>query len=219
MCCLRRSDDLFICCIQPSVSDILHYGSLEKPGILQNHTEGIPQPVSVEFSDISSVQPDAAALHIIETHQKLHHCRLACASRPDDRNLLSRLYLCAEIMNDNLIRLIAKAYMLKADCSIKLPDLCRMLRCLLLLRLLQKGKNTFCSCCHGLYLIDNLRDLLNRLREIPHILDESLNISYRDHTADRQHAAGKRNACISKIAYKGHHRLHHARQELRLPCR
>ena len=114
MCRFCRRDDFLICCIQPSVTDIFHNGSLEQPGILQYHAKHFTQLSSVEIPDIVSIQADSDAVYVIETHQQLDHCRLSGAGRSNNRNHLPRFYFTGEILNNDFIRCIAKPYMLKA---------------------------------------------------------------------------------------------------------
>ena len=72
------------------------------------------------------IQLNFPAVHIVETHQKLHHRCLARACRTYDRNLLSRIHMCAEIFNNNLLRVVSKVYMFKGHFACHLRDISRM---------------------------------------------------------------------------------------------
>ena len=91
------------------------------------------------------------------------------------------------------------------------------IRKLILFLFAEELKYTFRSSCHGLYLIDHLRDLLNRLCKILDILDKCLNITDTDSSFNGKEPAGNSHTCVSHIADKHHERMHESRQELRFP--
>ena len=68
---------------------------------------------------------------------------------------------------------------------------------LLFLLFLQKLKYTLGCCRHRLYLIDHLRDLLDRLCEVFHILDERLDITDRDRATDCKQSTSQGNTGIT----------------------
>ena len=55
-----------------------------------------------------AVYLDTAAADIIETHQKLHHGRLACPGRAYDSHRLPGFYLAAEIIDDDFIGIVTE---------------------------------------------------------------------------------------------------------------
>ena len=75
-------------------------------------------------------------------------------------------------------------YVVEGDFSCHSLDCCRILDNLVFLFLVQEFKDTLGCRRHRLYHVDDLRDLLDRLGKILHILNKRLNISDRDNIAD-----------------------------------
>ena len=76
-------------------------------------------------------------------------------------------------------------------------DRCRILDNLVFLFLVQELKDTLGCRRHRLYHVDDLRDLLDRLGKVFHILDERLNITDRDDVVDRQKSSGQRHTGVT----------------------
>ena len=217
MSCLGCCDDFLIRRIQPAIPDIFHDRSGEQPGILQYHTKHFPQLLAVEVPHIMPVDPDTAFIDIVITHQQLDHCRLTGSGRTYDRDLLSILYLCRKVVNDQLIRIIAKCHVVKCHISVQAICRCRMIDLLILLLFLKEFKYTLgCGSCR-LQHICHLRDLLDRLRKIPDVLEEGLDISDLNRIFDDEESAKNRHYDISQIADELHDRHHNTGEELRLP--
>ena len=193
-CCC---DNFLICRIEPAVADVFHDGSLEQPRILQDHTEGIAQLSAVEVFDVVVVQQNGSAVDIVEAHQQFDHRRLSGSGRADDRGFLARFYFGAEIVDDNLLRVVAEMYVVEGDFSCHSLDCCRILDNLVFLFLVQEFKDTLGCRRHRLYHVDNLRNLLDRLGKVFHILDKCLDITDRDHVFDRQKSAGQCHAGVA----------------------
>ena len=193
-CCC---DDFFICRIESAVADVFHDGSLEQPRILQDHTEGIAQLSAVEVFDVVSIDLDCPAVDIIKTHQQFDHGCLSGSGRSYDRGFLARFYFGAEIVDDDLLRVVAEMYVVEGDFSCHSLDCCRILDNLVFLFLVQEFKDTLGCRRHRLYHVDNLRNLLNRLGKVFHILDKCLDITDRDHVFDRQKSAGQCHAGVA----------------------
>ena len=82
----------------------------------------------------------------------------------------------------------------------------------------KKFKHPLGGSCHGLQHIGHLRNLLNGIGKVAHILNKRLDITDGDDILNRQECTGNRHRYIAKVAHKHHDRLHHTRQELRFPC-
>ena len=147
MCCFCCCDHFFIRCIQSAITDVFHDRSGEQPGILEHHTEHLVKFASVEVSDIVSVYLDCTLIHIIETHQEFDHGGLTCSGRTYDCDLLSVMYICGEVMNDDLIRVVTELYMLELYISIQTFDRIRMFRLLYFFLFLEEFKYSLgCRC-------------------------------------------------------------------------
>ena len=209
-----RFHHFFIGSIQSAVADVLHDAALKQPGILQYHAKIIPQLLPVEISYIVAVKRNAAALYVIKTHQQFYNGGFARASRPYNSDFLSRLYISAEIFDDDLFRIIAEPNVIEFDSALWIFQLHRIGYGLILLLFVEELEHTLRGRSHRLHLIDDLCNLLNRLCKVLYILDERLDISDTDGSLDGEDSAGDCNSCISQIADKHHNRLHHAGQEL-----
>ena len=208
-CSLRRCNNFLIRGIWPAVTDIFHDTAFEQPCILQHHTKGIAKLSAVEIPDIVVIQKNGSAVYIIITHQQLNHRRFSCSSRADNGNFLTRFYLRAEIMNDDLIRIVSELYMIKGYRSCYRPDISRIFCGLVLFLFVQEFEDTLGCRRHRLYHVDHLRNLLDWLSKVFYILDECLDITDCNHVSDRQQASGQRHTGVAQIPDKHHNRLHH----------
>ena len=132
----------------------------------------------------------------------------------DDGDLLSRLHLCAEIMDDDVLGIIPECHMLELNCASDLTGIIYGIRPVSLFFLAEEFKYSLGSGCHRLHLIHYLSDLLDRLPYVLDILYERLDVSDTYCAAYTEDASGNGYACISEVAYDPHKRSHHARQEL-----
>ena len=195
--CLRCRDHFLIRCVKPAVPDIFHDCSLEQPGILQYHSECITQFPAVEILDIMSIKTDCSAVYIIETHKQFYHRRFSGSGWSYDCDFLSRFYAGTEIIDDDLLWIVSKMDMIKCHCTCNFRNIRRMFYNLLFFLFLQKLKYTLGCCRHRLYLIDHLRDLLDRLCEVFHILDERLDITDCDRATDCKQSTCQGNTGIT----------------------
>ena len=83
--------------------------------------------------------------------------------------------------------------------------------------LFQECKDPFGGSRHGLYLIQNLCNLLHRLGEVLDILNECLNITDGNCSPNGEQSAREGNGCIAQVSDKHHDWLHQAGEELRFP--
>ena len=203
-------DDFLIRSVKSAVPDILHNRAVEQPGILKHHAEHLTQFTAVEILYIVSVDLNGSAVYIVEAHQQLDHGRLSGSGRTDDSDLLTFLHLCGEIIDDDLIRIIAEMYVIKLYISLQPFHGNRIRHCLVFLCFIQELKHSLrCSRC-GLKHICHLRHLLDRLGKVSHILDEGLDITDFDRIFDRQISSQDRHCNISQISDELHHRHHHS---------
>ena len=94
------------------------------------------------------IQKNGSAVYIIIAHQQLNHCRFSCSGRADNGNFLTRFYLRAEIMNDDLIRIVSELYMIKGYRSCYRPDISRIFCGLVLFLFVQEFEDTLgCAIC------------------------------------------------------------------------
>ncbi len=177
-------DDLLICRIEPAVTDILHYSAFEKPRILQHHCKALSQFSAVEIPHIVAVDLYAATVHVVEPHQKLDYCGLACTGRPDNRNCLPRLYVAVEVIDDYSVVRVPETYVLESHCPLDSFGRYRALDFpLVFFLLIEKLIDAFGSCSHALQHAHDLCHLSDRMSEVPNVMDEGLNVAYCDRTS------------------------------------
>ena len=85
MCCLGGGYNIFLGCILIGIGDVFHDASAEQPCILQDHSIRSTEAFSGHSVYRLIVYRYAAAVHIIETHQKIDYCRLSCSGGADYR--------------------------------------------------------------------------------------------------------------------------------------
>ena len=217
--CLRGGDDLLVGGIEPAVADILHDGALEQPGVLQYHAEGVTQVAAAEGGHRVAVDADFAAVYIVKTHQKLDDGRLAGACRPDDGDHFSWLDLGVEIVDDDLIRLIAELHVVEGHLAFYASDFHRIRHITGLFLFFQEFENTLGCGRHGLEHVGNLRQLGDGLGKALDVLDKRDDIADLDRAGRCQHGAGHRDGDVAQVADEVHDRHHHAGQELAFPGR
>ena len=94
-CCC---DTLFICCIQFTITDVLHYRSGKQVDILKNHAKRTTQVCFLDTSDIQSVISDRTFLNIIETVDQVCNSGFTCSGCTHESNFLSRFRIQCNIM-------------------------------------------------------------------------------------------------------------------------
>ena len=155
------------------------------------------------------IQENGSAVDIVETHQQFDHGRFSGSGRADDSNFLARMYFRAEIVDDDLIRIVSELYMVKGYCSCYRPNVGRIFRGLILFLFVQEFKDSLGCRRHRLYHVDHLRNLLDWLGKVFYILDECLDITNCNHVSDCQQTSGQRHTGVAQIPDKHHNRLHH----------
>ena len=144
---LCRLDHFLIRGVKPPVADVLHDRTVEEPGVLEHHTEHLPQLAPVEIFYIVSIHFDGSAVYIVEAHQQFDHGRLSGSGRSHDGDLLPLFYLCREIIDDDLIRIVSEMHMVKFHIALKSFHRNRIRHRLIFLCFIQELKDTLgCSC-------------------------------------------------------------------------
>ncbi len=69
----------------------------------------------VTFGDILAIDGDAPAFEIVETKQQIHQCRLAGAGAADQTDLLARLDIEGQVVDDTFGLAIVEADMIEVD--------------------------------------------------------------------------------------------------------
>ena len=112
-CQLRRGNAFFICSIQFSVPDILHYRPGKQVGILEHDSQGTAKVAFPDLIDIDPVIPDLTVGNIIKPVQQIGNSSLSCAGSPYKGHLLPRLGIKGNIMEYSFSRLVSKIYIMQ----------------------------------------------------------------------------------------------------------
>ena len=164
-----------------------------------------------------AVHFDGTVVDIVETHQQFNQRGFSGSGGTYDGHLLALMNLGREIMNDDLLRIITEADMLKAYLTLRILQSHRICHGLFLFFFLQELKNTLGSRRRGLKHICHLGNLLNRLGKALDILDKGLNLTDFNGTADDLPAAHQSHHHITDIAHELHDGHHHTGEKLGFP--
>ena len=96
---------------------------------------------SVEVSYVMAVDLDRTAVYIIKAHEQFDHRCFSGSCRTDDCDFLTFFYICREIVNDDLFRIVSEMYIFKFNISreVLLPK--QVLYCLIFFRFFEEFKH------------------------------------------------------------------------------
>ena len=222
----RCCNDLLVCSIQLSITDIILHCSSEKVSILKYDPHGTAQICFFDLVDIDAVISDLPILDIIETVQKIGYGSFSSSCRSNKSNFLPWLCIHFHIMEHDLVIIIAKIHPIQNHIPFQFNVICfsgilmKMLPCpssgshisflqlsilflyihkgnisLICLRLLiQKFKDTFCSC----------KGHNNTVKLLAHLIDRHAEAFIKSEEAG-QTAQGKPSDAIQRqaSAYNG----------------
>ena len=166
-CRFCRLNNFFIRGIQPPVSNIFPYRAGKKMRILQNHRDIFPQLLPVHPADIDAVHRDRAALYIIKTVDQIRDRRFSGSRRADKGDLLSRLRIERNILQNHLPRLIAERHMVKHHLTADRRDRNRIRRICRLRFRIQHCKHALRACQRRKYVSNLHGKLVDRSGKLP----------------------------------------------------
>ena len=208
--------DLGIARIGASVADVLADGAVEQPGVLQHHGKLAAQCRAVPVAHVDALDAQRTAVHVVETLQQLNERGLAGAGGADDGDGLAGLRLAAKVVDDGLVRRVAKLDVVELHVAGALLGNLRV-GLLLLLGRGEELKDALGGSGHRLHRIAHVAQLLHRLRKVAHVLDKALDVAGRGVAGQRELRAHHDDAHVAHVAHQAHKRHHQARQELRAP--
>jgi len=191
----------------------------KKPGILQHHPEQPAQVLSRVVDDISAVQRDFPFIHIVETHEELHHGSLASPRGAYDGHPHSRPYFRGKRADDRGVLGIAEFHAPEIDIPFNSGLLPSGAGIGFFLFLLQERENTFRRSGGLLKDIGDIGDLGHGLGEGSNVLDEGLHIAQGYRPGCGQIAAQDGHAHVAEVSHEIHHRHHDGGKELGFPRR
>ena len=110
-CCLN----LFISCIEFTVSDVLHNRSRKEMRILKNYSKRPAQICFFDLVDIDIVVSDLTVLDIIESVDKICDGGLACTGGAYKSYLLSGLCMEHNVVKDHLLICVSEINIIKGN--------------------------------------------------------------------------------------------------------
>src|SRR5699024_56069 len=113
-------------------------------------------------------------------------------------------HVCRKILDDRLLRIVSESYVIKGNVSFQIGDIHRMLHSLVFLFLRQEFKDTLRGCRRQLEHVAHLCDLLYRLGKVTDILEEGLDISDLDRSADRHKSSEDCHQYIAQVSDERH---------------
>ena len=163
-------------------------------------------------------QADRSPLNVVEAHEQLHDRGLPRARRPHDGDGLTGLDPSREVGNDGAGGVIAEAHVIEGHVARDIArrgarhGVCGLVG-------LKELENALGCGRHLLQHVRDLRKLGDRLREVPDVLDERLDVADRDDAANLEIRAEHRDDHVPEIRDEVHDRHHEPRDELGFPCR
>ena len=120
ICELRGGHALLIGGGQAAITDVLHDRAGEQVGILQDDAQRGAQRVLLNGLDVVAVVQDPALLDVVEAVDQVRDRRLARAGGADKGDLLPRTAIQVDVMQDDLLLVVAEVHILKDDVALQL---------------------------------------------------------------------------------------------------
>ncbi len=200
-----------------AVADVLADRAVEQPRVLQNHRELAAQLGAVPVANVHAVDLERARVHVIEALEQLDERGLARARGAHDGHGLAGQGRAGEVVDDRLVRRVAKAHVVELDKAVALLGNDRSCG----LGLLGGGEeleDALGGRGHGLQRVTHVAKLLDRLGEVAHVLDEALDVTGGGRASKRELGAHHDDAHVAHVSHERHERHHEAREELGAPA-
>src|SRR5450759_3863384 len=205
---LGGSHDLLLRSVVAPVGNILTDRAVEEPGILQDHTKHGAQTAPAHLPGLDAVERDGAALDVIETHEQIDECGLACSGRPDDGDGIALLDVKIHVPDQGFSRPVAESDMIELDRAARLGDDDGVRGIWLLLGLVKNTKYTLGTRHRRLNDVGDARRLDDRHREGPRILDERRDVAQVEEVPGDIDTPKDRDEDIAKVADEVHQGEH-----------
>ena len=124
-----------------------------------------------------AVDLDRTAVYIIKAHEQFDHRCFSGSCRTDDCDFLTFFYICREIVNDDLFRIVSEMNIFKLYISVKSFYRNRVFNRLIFFLFFEEFKHPLRWCRRKLKHVCHLSNLLDRLCKVSHILNKWLDIS------------------------------------------
>ena len=215
----RRRDHFFLRSVRASHGNIVTDRSGLQPGVLEHHAVPRTQALPGHLADIMSLHGDRTVLHVIEPHKQVDKRGLAAAGRPDDGDPLSGLHIQIEITDQLLPLFIREIHMFRLYITLYMVKCHRILRLRRLRLFFDQVKDPLGACHRVLELRHHTGDLIERLRILIGVTQETGELADRQRAVYHAERTGDPDACINKAVDKTGGRISDRREKCRLQGR
>ena len=115
---LCGGDNVFFGSVRAAHADVIEHSAGFQPCFLQDHAEVTAQCAARGSLRIRAVHADAAAVRIVEAHEKIDHRRFAAARRAYNGDAATCRYIQAEIADERAVFCIGEANVIERDLSL-----------------------------------------------------------------------------------------------------
>lgn len=220
LCRLRRCDDFFARSVRLAVGYVFGYRAAEQPGILQNHTEVMPQALARKRRGRYAVYGYSSAVNFVEAHEQVYERGFAGAGGADHSYLLSGLRREAYVLHQNFIGEVSETDVLERYASLRSFQRDRIVGVRLFLLVVEEFERTLRGRKRRLQGIDHIRHLRERLGREIDVLEERLRHAGRHGTGYHPAAGQEEYDGLRQAGQKADERVYTVGKEVRfLRCR
>src|SRR5664280_945034 len=205
---LGSSHDLLLRRVVAPVGNILTDRAVEKPGILEDHTKHGAQTSPAYLPGLDAVECDGATLDVVETHEQINQCGLACSGRSDDCNGIALLDVKIHVRDQGFGRAVAERNVVERYGATRFGDDDRVVRVGLFLGFVEHTKHTLGTRHRRLNDVGDARRLDDRHREGPRILDERRDVAQVEEIPGDIDTSKDRDEDIANVADEVHQGKH-----------
>ena len=187
---LCGGDDLLARRVGSAVGNVVGDRPLKEARILEHHAEGAAQVGTGHLADVPAVQQDLAAVRVVEAHQQVDKRGLARAGAAHHGDLLSGQRAEVHVLHQAFFFRVAEAHMPEFHLAAHLAGNIRCGRLGRELRLVEQPVDPLERGERRLHGVGHIRDLGQRLRRLPDVLEERLKNAHA-YPAAQQHCAAE----------------------------
>ena len=117
---LGGTDAVLVRGVELSVAQVFHHRTGKEVDILQNHAQRAAQVALADFVDIDAVIADLAVGDVVEAVEQVGDGGFARARRAHEGDLLTRLRVEGDVVQNGLVRHIAEIHVIQHDIALEL---------------------------------------------------------------------------------------------------
>ncbi len=167
-----------------------------------------------EVADVDAVERDAAAVELVEPHDEVDEGRLAGAGGSDDGHGLTGAHRQVEVLDERLVGRVGEGHALERHGTVRVLDAGRLDGVGLLLVGVEDLEHALGRGDARLEHVGHRGDLRQRLRELPGVLDERLDVTEAHGSGGHPEAADDGDEDVVEVPDEHHDRHDDAADEL-----